>query len=367
VRIDVMAETPLTQERIYSARPTVRINGAEQERVSRQMLCMEVEEQEDGLSRLVLKLSNIASDAQGGADYALEDEQTVKLGDRIAIYAGDETGPQEIFSGRISGLEAGFYEAASPTLTLLAEDKLQLARMKRRTKTHDNATVALVARQIAADLGLTPQVSGLSDQIGTQVQLNESDLAFLRRLLARYDGDMQVVGDELHVGPRSEVRRGSIQLQLHGQLRSCTVLADLAHQVTQVTIAGWDVAQGSRVTSRSSGAHTGPGSGRSGVNLVSSALGQRPHHIAHLAVNTSAEGTAIADAAFDERRRRFTTARGVAEGNPALRVGTHVDLKGLGPRFSNTYYVVRACHRFDLERGYETDFTAECAFLGSPS
>src|SRR5688500_16205676 len=203
-----MAETALTQERIYSARPTVRINGAEQERVSRQMLCMEVEEQEDGLSRLVLKLSNIASDAQGGADYALEDEKTVKIGDRIAIYAGDETGPQEIFSGRISGLEAGVYEAASQTLTVLAEDKLQLARMKRRTKTHDNATVALVARQIAADLGLTPQVSGLSDQIGTQVQLNESDLAFLRRLLARYDGDMQVVGDELHVGPRSEVRRG---------------------------------------------------------------------------------------------------------------------------------------------------------------
>jgi len=41
-------------------------------------------------------------------------------------------------------------------------------------------------------------------------------------------------------------------------------------------------------------------------------------------------------------------------------------LTGLSPRFSNTYYVTQCCHRYDLERGYETDFTAESAFLGQP-
>lgn len=362
-----MAEAPLTQERIYSARPTVRINGAAERRITQQLLAMEVDEQEDGLSRLSLKLSNIASDPSGGADYALEDERTVKLGDRIGIYAGEESAPTEIFSGRITALEAGFFEDASPTLTLLAEDKFQQARMKRRTKTHENATIAAIARDIANDLSLTPQISGLNDQIGTQVQLNESDLAFLRRLLARYDGDMQVVGDELHAGARGEVRRGRVELRLHGQLRSATVVADLAHQVSEVTVTGWDPAQGSRITSRSTGAHAGPGDGRSGADLLSSALGQRSRHISHVAVLTDGEGTALADAAFDERRRRFVTIRGVSEGNPALRVGTHVALTGLGPRFSNTYYVVRACHRFDLERGYETDFIGECSFLGSPS
>jgi hypothetical protein len=43
-----------------------------------------------------------------------------------------------------------------------------------------------------------------------------------------------------------------------------------------------------------------------------------------------------------------------------------VRLSGLGPRFSNTYYVTRCCHRFDTERGYETDFSAEGACLGQP-
>ena len=60
------------------------------------------------------------------------------------------------------------------------------------------------------------------------------------------------------------------------------------------------------------------------------------------------------------------TACGTAEGNPSIRVGTHVRLTGLSRRFNNTYYVTRCCHRFDLERGYETDFVAESAFLGQP-
>jgi len=162
------------------------------------------------------------------------------------------------------------------------------------------------------------------------------------------------------------VPRGS-RLALESTGSYHELLADLAHQVSEVSVTGWDAAQGSRITSQSSGASTGPGQGRSGVELLSSALGERSHHIGHLVVNTDAEGRAVADAAFDERRRRFVTVRGVAEGNPALRVGTHVELKGLGARFSNTYYVVRACHRFDLERGYETEFTGECAFLGRPS
>jgi phage protein D len=361
-----MAEAPLSESAVYTARPTVRIDGQARERVSGLILAMEMHEQEEGLSRLELRLSNIASDHSGGAGFAFEDERSFKLGDRIGIYCGQERSPQEVFTGTITGLEASFFDDASPTLTILAEDKLQSARFKRRTKTHEGLTLASLANQVAGDLGLTPQVTGLSQQIGTQVQLNESDLAFLRRLLARYDGDMQIVGSELHVSPRSSVRRGMVELRMHSQLYRATVLADLSHQVSEVTVTGWDAAQGARVTGRSSGSDTGPGTGRAGKDLLSSALGSRPHQISHLAVTDDAEARAIAQAAFDERRRRFVTVRGTAEGNPAIRVGAHVKLTGLGPRFSNTYYVVRCIHRFDLERGYETDFIGECAFLGSP-
>lgn len=362
-----MPEAALSSQALYSARPTVRINGREEERLTGLLLAMEITEQEDGLSTLELKLSNWTSRADGNAGFAFEDEAILKLGDRLTIYAGDESGPTELFAGAISAFEADFPEDGPPFLTALAEDKLQLARCHRRTKTHASGTVADIARAIASDLGLTPQITGLTQSCGTQLQYNESDLAFLRRLLARYDGDVQIVGTELHAAPRGQVRRGAVSLELGSQLRRLTVLADLAHQVNEITVTGWDAAGGRRVSSRSSGANTGPGSGRTGDSLLASALARRSHHLAHLAVTDSAEGNALAEAAFDERRRRFVTANGTAEGNPTIRIGTHVALSGVGPRFSNTYYVVRCRHRFDQQRGYETDFTAESAFLGHPA
>ena len=361
-----MAESPLSPLALYSAQPTVRINGAEQDRVTGLLIAIEMTEREDGLSTLELKLDNVASDGGGQSDFAFEDEGSFKLGDTITVYCGEESAPTEIFRGIISALEADFSEDGSPSLTALAEDTLQKARIKRRTRTYDDQTLADIARTIAGDLGLTPQISGFTQTIGTQVQLNESDLAFLRRLLARYDGDLQVVGNELHVSPRADVRRGSVELALHSQLRRVTVLADLAHQVNEVTVTGWDPARGQRINSRSSGFQQGPGSGRWGGDLLSSSLGRRTHQVGHLAVTTDDEGRALADASFDERQRRFVTAKGTAEGNPAIRAGTHVRLTGLSPRFSNTYYVTHCCHRFDRERGYETDFTAESAFLGQP-
>jgi uncharacterized protein len=147
-------------------------------------------------------------------------------------------------------------------------------------------------------------------------------------------------------------------------LRRARVLADLSQQVTALTVAGWDPKQGQRVSSSSQGANAGPGAGKKGPQMLQDAIGARSEHIGHLAIATDAEATALANAAFDRRARRFVVVDGTAEGNPALRVGTNVKLTGMGKRFDNTYYVVKACHRYDVVHGYQTDFEAECAFLG---
>lgn len=357
-----MPETALSELAVYIARPIIKIDGQENLRVNELLLSMDLHEREGGLTSLELKVSNVVSVPFGDAELAFEDDSVLKLGAEITVDGGDETSPVALFAGKITAIEAVFSEDGAPELVAFAEDVFQQARMKRRTKKHEDATIASLAQDLASRLGLTPQVSGLSDNIGLQVQLNESDLAFLRRLLARYDGDLQVKGTELHVAPRGDVRNGALELELHGQLRSARVMADLAHQVTKVTVTGWDSAQGQRVKANSTGANAGPGSGRDGAALLSETLGDREEQIGDLAVMTTDEAQALADAAFDHAARQFVRVQGSAEGNPALRVGTHVTLKGLGPRFDNEYYVTSATHRYDGEHGYSTQFEAQCAF-----
>jgi phage protein D len=359
-----MPETPTTDQALYRARPTLRLQGQEHSRLRELVVAMEMQEQEGGLSSLELRFTNVASLVDGDAELAFEDDALLKLGAAIGVYAGDETAPQEIFRGWISALEGEFPENDAPQLVVLAEDGLQRGRMLRRTAVHEGGSIAAIVRELAPGLGLNPVVNGFTAPIGPQVQLDESDLAFLRRLLRRHDGDLQVVGADLQVTPRAESRRGELELRLHGQLRRARILADLAHQHTEISVGGWDPALGQRVLARSSGMHRGPGQGRSGAQVLERTLGQRSHHIAHLAASSAGEAQALADAAFDADARRFLCVEGTAEGNPALRVGTHLRLTGLGERFDNVYVVSRSCHRFDLRRGYETDFEAECGYWG---
>jgi len=236
--------------------------------------------------------------------------------------------------------------------------------MKRRTKNWDNTTLAQVVRRVASDLGLTPVVDGLDTNVSTQQQFNESDLVFLRRLLARYDADLQVVGTELHAAPRDRAQRGTVELAMNSQLREVRVTSDMAHQASQVTAAGWDYQQGQAISVTSNTTSLGPGSGKTGKDWLQQALAKRSEHLGQFGAFNRSEAQALADAEFAQRSRRFLVAHGVAEGNASLRVGSYLKLSGLGPRFSNTYYTTATLHHFDTASGYETRFTAECAYLG---
>ena len=359
-----MAEASVSQLPVYSSRPTIRIDEQDFDRAGNLLIGMDMQEQEGGLSSLQLRFSNIASDPQGGSDFAFEDESELRLGSRIVVYAGDQTAPQEIFRGLITGLEADFPETGPPELLVLAEDLLQSARMTRRTHTYENMSISDLVDMIASRLSLEAVSSGFESDTSTWIQLNESDLAFLRRILRRYDGDLQVVGTELHVSPRSEVQRGELELELFSQLQSVKFIADLTDQVTEVSVTGWDSIAGERISATSTGANPGPGEGRDGARLLSETMGERKEHVGHILVSTDEEAQQLADSVFDQRARHFVCAHGCAEGNPGLRVGTHVRLTGVSRRFENIYYVVSACHRFDVKRGYRTHFKAESHCLG---
>lgn len=361
----------MPEDRLYGAividtRPAVEVGGELHDMIPELLVSLEVCEQEGGLSQLEVVLDNTADHDGAGLEFAFEFTETnlFALGETIRVLTGDASAPTEIFSGVISAVTFEYEEGDQPRLRVIAEDALMPWRMIRRTRTYDAAPLRDILDELARQSSLIPVITGLNDEVDAQQQLNETDLAFLRRLCERYDTDMQVVSDELHISPRAAVDRGEVTLEMGSQLRTIRVTADLAHQRAQTEAFGFDLVSGSVEEVASSVDQLGPGQGVTGSDEVERVFPGLRDRLGLIDFETATEAQTIVDCAQRRRARRFVIAEGQATGNAAIRVGTVLKLDGLGPRFSNDYTTVRARHHFSRTTGYLTDFTAECAFMG---
>lgn len=358
-----MGDMSLSHLALYSPRPSVRVDGADNRQLTGALLSMAVREQEGGMSSLEMALGAHGPRDDGSVGLLYEDERLIKLGSRLTLLFGATA----IFEGVVSAIELAIDSEGPPRLLLQAEDAAQRARLRRRSVVHEQLSLAEIARQLAADLGLSPVISGFDQSRELEVQFNESDLAFLRRLLAREGGDMQVSGRELQVAPRGQLRRHAVSLQMHSQLRKLSAVADLADQVSELRVSGFDFAAGQAIAASGRAATLGPGRGRTGAQLLQQVFGAREQLSSHRLALTQAEAQALAQAEFEQRARRFVRVDGVCEGHPALRVGCRLSLIDVSPRFDNDYEISACTHRFDIRRGYETEFRAEGAYLGEPA
>jgi phage protein D len=347
--------------------PVVYFGGQDSPLVRDCLLGLQLSEARGGLTSLELRLRNQRSLTQGRAGRAFDDGELVALGKVVSVGMGDQQGRGSMFYGVVTGLEETMSQDGPPEVVVLAGDALQQARLARKTQVYTSFMMSEFCAQLGQRLGLTPVVSGFDAGLGTQVQLNESDLGFLRRLLLEYDGEVQVIEAELHVRPIRSVTRGSIQVSGRQLERAC-FSAELAHQVTQVTVAGWDAQRGARISVTSEPTTLGTGTGLSGAQWLTRAIGARSEHVAHVPVRDASEGQVLANTVHTKRAREFVRVTATIQGNPGVRVGAEVQFSQVSSRFENTYVVTRTTHRYErhgdgASRGYRTDFDAECAFL----
>jgi len=350
----------------YASRPTLRVDGQVHASLGQELLqSLMVEETTQGLFRCEANFGNWG--LQGNeVGFLFFDRRILDLGKPFSVEFGPPDGSHPVFAGRITAIEAHYPPARQPELLVLAEDRFQDLRMERRTRSWENKTDADVIREIASQHGLTAQVDVDGPTYRSLAQLNQSDLAFLRERTAAIDADLWVDDRTLYAQARSRRSSGRVSLSYGRSLFEFSVLADLAHQRTTVHVCGWDVTAKEAIDEQAgeSAIQAELHSRRSGSSVLGQALAARHERIVLAAPSTRDEAHRMAEARYRDRARRFVRGAGVAEGNSRLRVGTTVELSGLGAFFDGDYFVTLARHTFDLRDGYRTTFEAERPGLG---
>lgn len=344
-----------------ATQPVINLDGQDDSSLGDGLVSMTIEENTNGLYRSQVLFDNWG-ERNGSLNYLYFDRQTLDFGKAFKI----KFGTNEFFDGRIMAVEAQFGVGRTPQLNVLAEDRFQDLRMTRRTRTFADASDSDVFNQIAGDHGLTPSVSVNGPTYKVLAQVNQSDLAFLRERARTIDAEVWMAGSTLNAKTHADRGNGSLQMVYGGRLHEFSVIADLAMQRTSVSANGWDVSSKSALQHESddsiiSGELNGD---TSGPSILQQALGARKESLVHTIPLTSQEAQSTADAYFKMSARRFVVGHGVAETDPNLRVGSFVNLSGLGPMFNGKYYVTGVRHMFDRRQGLRTEFTGERPGIG---
>jgi phage protein D len=351
--------------RLRAARPALWVGGREEPALALGLTDLAVEEHATGLLRCEARFGNWGKEERDGAiGYRYFDRRLLDFGKDLQVKVGGDL----VFDGRISALEGHFADAAPPELSVYAEDRLQDLRMTRRTASYVQQGDADVIRAVAGRHGLGAQVDVDGATHAHLAQVNQTDLAFLRDRCRAIDAELWMEGTTLHA--KARVRRGGtpIRMGMGNELRALSVLADLARQRTSVAVAGWDVRGKAAIRQAANDAAIRGelGADESGAQVLAATLGAREETLVHGVPFDDGEARGRAEATFRLLARRFVVARGVADADARLRVGTFVELAGIGPLMSGRYYLAAVRHVFDPATGMRTEFTAERPGLGRP-
>lgn len=358
---------PTDTQTLRAARPTVEIDGKVVSSLTDGLELLRIHEGLETPATLELEVGNWGTPPAGGSpDFRFLDRREVDFGRKVGV----KFGPDLMFEGRITALEAVFPPGESPRLVVLAEDALQALRLARRTRTFEQQSDADVLRTIASDHSLSADVDLPGPTHRVLAQLDQSDLAFARDRVRAVGGELWIEGTKLRVRSRPGRAQGQpLTLALNQQLRELRVRADLAHQASAVVAAGWDVAGKQAIAERADDSVLGAESsgGDTGATILRRVFGDRPQTVVAAMPSTTAEARDRASALFRARARRFVRGEGVCELGGKVRVGRTVTLSGVGAPFSGDYQLVDVIHRFDARNGARSEITVERAVLKASS
>ena len=326
---------------LLNARPRLRIDGANKNELMDAVLAMDVRLPRSGMGSAELRVLNWS-----GMDFVFLD---VRLGQRIELFLS-ESATRPIFAGDITAIEERYGDGA-PQLVLLAEDALHKLARNRQTQVFENMSIDSVVRQIASGAGLSANVQA-GTASATWLQNNESDLAFLLRLLTPLDVGLRIQDGSLRVRDE-EADPAPVRLAPGALAEHIRIIADLNRQPSTVTVKGYDLESAADTQSSSSSLSPSP-AGSTAARYLGSNSWRTEAVFPHPFARSQDEAQALARKRFQQAARRFLYGEIVCRDTPDLSAGREVELFDVSRRIAGRYLVVECRHLFDSDLGLRT-------------
>jgi phage protein D len=286
---------------------------------------------------------------------------------KIAMGYGDAASLTVLIEGVVTQITTNFGEGGSPELAISGYDNLFPMMGGKNTQSWTKQYDSDVVKKIAGFHSLDADVVKTKEE-QPQIEQNQlCDLEFINMLAQRNGYEVYVTGKTLHFRPPNNRGSGVVTLEWGKGLLSFKPDGNLAGQVSSVEVYGWDAKTRDKFVGK---AVNGEEPGRdpkseSAGDAIKTVLRKQPVLRVRQPVFSQADATKKARALLKDKAEQFLTGEGETLGLPKILPDKNITLLGLGDKFSKTYYVHEATHRFD-SGGYRTRFKVKETTLARP-
>lgn len=330
-------------EAFIHARPRFQVAGEDQPAMAEAVKDVSIHQPLSGRAHAEIRLINWG---RSGPDFLFQD---LKHGDSVDIRIGENDQPA-LFSGDVTAIEERYGDGA-PQLLLLLEDKLHKLARQRHSRSFEAQTLDDVLTTLAREASLNADIR-VSAQTADWHQFNESNLAFMQRLLAPYDIAMRLQDNQLRIRAEEADSR-PVRLSPQDGIEYLRIIADLNGQPASCRVSGWDLAQDDVADAQVDSLQPAP-AGTEGSAVLRDLGWPGDGWLPQPFPRAQADADAWARAAFRQRAKAFLSGEAVCTGNPALRVGRELELYDVSERLRGRYQIVHCHHRFDSAKGFRS-------------
>ncbi len=292
------------------------------------------------------------------------DSDLIKIGTLVEISGtpggreGGGTATQLITKGEITAIEPEMSLEGGTSLIIRGYDKSHRLYRGKKTRVFTQVSDSDIVEEIAGECGLQPQVDSTSYVYDHVFQDYQTDMEFIRDRAQRSGFFTYVNEGKLHFCKQPSTTNQVPVLSWGENLEDFHARFTAAEQVNEATVRGWDPKNKEAIIGKATSPDGTPTVDKAthGGTVAKNAFNVTSEEIVNNhPVWTQAEAEKLAKSILNEKCHAFFHGEGRCKGNPDVRAGSKVELKGIGQRFSGHYQVTRAVHRYDFQ-GYYTDF-----------
>ena len=292
-------------------------------------------------------------------DLQLIDGNQFKVGSEITLGATDSKDKRKtILVGEVTALEAEF-DQFHTAFVVRGYDKSHRLYRGRKTQAFLKKSDGDIARTIAKAAKLQADIESGGEAHEYVMQDSQTDMEFLRARAARNGYSIVVDGSKLKFRTAEKSPPQATAQDLGQNLLSFNVRMTAVAQPNKVEVRSWDrKAKKAIVGSAVSPTKTSSiGYGKTGGDTAKQSFGSsQTVVVTDQPVQTQGEATRLAQAILDDMANDYLIAEGFCTGEPSLKAGTTVEVKGVGTRFGGKYFVTATRHIYTADEGYRTTF-----------